>query len=95
MGLHSLRWPSLDHYRCYKQVKLETKQKVISDTVEFRHAHLQILAVLANNKIINELQVMAGALQNAPPPTSSNQLDVMKHCVHYLKSGSFLHPQHY
>ena len=27
--------PALDHYRCYKLVKLETKQKVISDTVQF------------------------------------------------------------
>ncbi len=31
----------LDHYRCYKPVKSETKQKVILDTMEFRHAYLQ------------------------------------------------------
>jgi hypothetical protein len=43
-------------------VKSETKQKVISNMVEFRHAYLQILAVLADDKIINGLQVMAGAL---------------------------------
>jgi hypothetical protein len=42
--------PALDDYRCYKLVKSETKQKVISDTVEFRHAYLQILAVLAIDK---------------------------------------------
>jgi hypothetical protein len=63
--------PALDHYRCYKLVKSETKQKVIINKVEFRHAYLQIPAVLVDNKIINGLQVMAGALQNAPPPISS------------------------
>jgi hypothetical protein len=52
---------ALDHYRCYKLVKLETKQKVISNTVEFRHAYLKIPAVLADDKIINGLKVMAGA----------------------------------
>jgi hypothetical protein len=50
--------PALDHYRCYKLVKLETKQKVISDTAKFRHAYLQIPAVSADDKIINGLQVM-------------------------------------
>jgi hypothetical protein len=59
--------PALDHYRCYNLVKLETKQKVISDMVEFRHTYLQIPAVLVDEKIINGLQLMAGALQNAPP----------------------------
>ncbi len=70
--------PALDHYRCYELVKSETKQKVISNTVEFRHAYLQIPAVSADDKIINGLQVMAGALQNAPPPTSSHQLDTIE-----------------
>jgi hypothetical protein len=70
--------PALDHYRCYKLVKLETKQNVISNTVEFRHTYLQIPVVLADNKIINGPQVMAGALQNTPPPTSSNQLDAIE-----------------
>ncbi len=65
--------PAMDHYRCYKLVKSEMKQKVVYNMVEFRHAYLQILAVLADDKIINRLQVMAGMLQNAPPPTSSNQ----------------------
>jgi hypothetical protein len=68
--------PALDHYRCYVLMKSETKQKVISNTVKIRHAYLQIPAVLADDKIINGLQVMAGA--NAPPPTSSNQLDAIE-----------------
>ncbi len=59
-------------------MKLETKQKVISDRVEFRHANLQIPAISVDDKIINGLQVMAGALQNALPPTSSNQLDAIE-----------------
>jgi hypothetical protein len=90
--------PALDQYsyRCYELVKLEMKQKIISDTVEFRHAYLQIPAVSVDDKIINKLQVMAGALRNAPPPTSSNQLDEKLKCsAHYLKSKRFLHPLHY
>jgi hypothetical protein len=59
-------------------MKLETKQKVISNTVKFRHAYLQIPAVLVDEKFINGLQMMAGALRNAPPPTSSNQLDAIE-----------------
>ncbi len=65
---------ALNHYRCYKLVKSETKQKVISDTVQFRHAYLKIPAVSAEDKILNGLQVMVGAMQNAPLPTSSSQL---------------------
>ncbi len=59
--------PALDHYRCYELMKSETKQKVISETVEFRHIYLQILAVLVDDNIINGLQMMAGMLQNAYP----------------------------
>ncbi len=70
--------PAFDHYRCYELVKSETKQKVISNTVEFRHAYLQIPAVSVNDKIINDLQVMACAPQNAPPTKSSNQLDTIE-----------------
>jgi hypothetical protein len=66
--------PALDHYRCYELVKSNTKQKVISDTVRFRHAYLQIPAVSAEDKIRNGLQVMVGSMQNAPPPTSSSQI---------------------
>jgi hypothetical protein len=54
--------PALNHYRCYELVKLATKQKITSNTVEFKQAYLQILAVSADNKIINRLQVMASAL---------------------------------
>jgi hypothetical protein len=51
--------PALGHYRCYKLVKLETKQKVISNAVELRHAYLQIPVVSPDDKTINGLQVLA------------------------------------
>jgi hypothetical protein len=69
---------ALDHYRCYELVKSETKHKVISNTISFRHSYLQIPGVSADDKIINGLQVMAGALQNTPPPTSCHQLDAIE-----------------
>ncbi len=74
-------------------MKSETKQKVISDLVEFRHAYLQIPAVLVDHKIINTLQVMAGALQNAPPPTSSNQLDAIEMLPTLFGKWKLLAPQ--
>ncbi len=84
--------PAFDHYRCYKLVKSETKQKVISNTVEFRHAYLQIPAVSVNDKIINGLQVMAGALRNAPPPTSCLQLDGIEMLLTLLEKWERLAP---
>jgi hypothetical protein len=46
--------------------------------VEFRHTYLLIQAVLVDDKIINGLQVMTGALQNTHTPTSSNQMDAIE-----------------
>jgi hypothetical protein len=84
--------PALNHYRCYKLVKSETKQKVISDTVQFRHAYLQIPAVSAEDKILNGLQVMVGAMQNAPPPTSSSQLVAIEALRALLEKWQLLAP---
>jgi hypothetical protein len=42
--------PALDHYRCYKLVKSEMKQQIISNMVEFTNAYLQIPTVLADKK---------------------------------------------
>ncbi len=84
--------PALDHYRCYKLVKSKTKQKVIFDTVELRHAYLQIPAVSVDDKIINGHQVMAGALQNALPPTSSNQLEAIETLRTLFEKWNLLSP---
>ncbi len=84
--------PVLNHYRCYKLVKSETKQKVISNTVQFRHAYLQIPAVSAEDKILNGLQVMVGAMQNAPPPTTSSQLVAIKVLHALLEKWQLLAP---
>ncbi len=83
---------ALDYYRCYELVKLETKQKVISNTVKFRHAYLQILGVLVDDKIINGLLVMTGALQNTHPPTSSHQLDAIEMLRTLLEKWKLLAP---
>jgi hypothetical protein len=84
--------PALDHYRCYKLVKSEMKRKVISDMVDFRHAYLQIPEVSADTKIINGLQVMDGALQNTPPPTSYHQVDAIEMLSTLLEKWKCLAP---
>ncbi len=73
-------------------MKLETKQKVISNTVKFRHAYLQIPVVSVDDKIVNGLQVMAGALQNAPPPTLCHQLDSIETLRRLLEKWKRLAP---
>jgi hypothetical protein len=68
------------------------KHKVVSNMVEFRHPYLQIPAVSVDDKIINGLQVMAGAIQNAPPPTSSYQLDGIEMLRMLLEKWKHLAP---
>ncbi len=60
--------------------------------VKYRHAYLQIPVVLTDDKIINGLQVMAGALRNAPPPTSSHQLDAIETLCTLLEKWKHLAP---
>ncbi len=82
VGLQSqarlLHQPCIRPLQLLQTGKLETKQKVISNTVKFRHAYLQIPTVSADTRIINRLQVMASSLRNSPLPTSSNQLDAIE-----------------
>jgi hypothetical protein len=85
-----LHW--MDHCSCYELVKSETKQKVISNTVKFRHTYFQIPAVSVDDKNINGLQVMAGALQNAPPPTSCHQLHAIEMLCTLLEKWKHLAP---
>ncbi len=47
------------------------------DTVEFRHAYHTIPSPTPEDKIIHGLQVMAGALKDAPPPTCISQVDAI------------------
>jgi hypothetical protein len=66
--------PVLDSYRCFKLVKSDTKSQVISDTVKFCHAYRTIPTPTPADKIIHGLQVMSGALKDAPPPTTITQV---------------------
>jgi hypothetical protein len=69
--------PTLDLYRCFKLVNSNTKSKVISDTVEFHHAYQSMPSPSVEDKIIHGLQVMAGALKDAPLPTQISQVDAI------------------
>ncbi len=66
--------PTLDSYHCFKLVKTNTKSQVILDTIEFHHSYLFIPVPSMEEKIIYSLQVITGAIQGAPPPTSVSQL---------------------
>jgi len=69
--------PTMDSYQCFKLVNADTKSQVISDTVEFRHSYLSGPAPTTEDKVIHGLQVVAGALTGAPPPTSISQVEAI------------------
>jgi hypothetical protein len=84
--------PALNLYCCFKLVKSDTKSQVISDTVEFCHAYPSIPAPTPDNKIIHGLQVMSGALTNAPPPTFMSQVRAIANLCDLFKSWHLLGP---
>jgi hypothetical protein len=69
--------PALELCRCFKLVNSDTKSQVISDTVEFRHSYLAILAPSTEDRIVHGLQVVAGALTGVVSPTSISQVDAI------------------
>ncbi len=66
--------PALNSYCCFKLVKSNTKSQVILDTVKFCRLYLSVPVPSTKGKIIHGLQVVAGAIRGAPPPTSISQL---------------------
>jgi hypothetical protein len=84
--------PALDSYRCFKLVRSDTKSQVISDTVEFCHAYRTIPLPTPEDKIIHGLQVMAGALKDAPPPTCISQVDAIANLCDLFDSWRLLAP---
>jgi hypothetical protein len=69
--------PVLESYRCFKLVNADTKSKVISDAVKFHHSYLLVSSLSSEDQIIHGLQVVAGALAGAAPPTSISQVDAI------------------
>jgi hypothetical protein len=70
--------PALNSYCCFKLVKSDTKSQVISDKGKFCHLYLSVPVPSAKDKIlIHSLQVIAGAIRGASPPTSVSQLEAI------------------
>jgi hypothetical protein len=84
--------PALDSYRCFKLVKTNTKSQVISDIVKFCHLYLSVPVPSAEDKIINGLQVVAGTIRGAPPPTSVFQLEAITVLQEIFESWCALAP---
>jgi hypothetical protein len=68
---------ALDSYRCFKLAKSDTKSQVISDTVEFRHSYITVPVQTLEDKTVHGLQVVAGTISSASPPTCISQLDTI------------------
>jgi hypothetical protein len=84
--------PALDSYRCFKLVKADTKSQVISDTIEFCHSRFSVPVPSTEDKIIHSLQVVAGAIWGAPPPTSVSQLEAVTVLQEIFESWHTLAP---
>jgi hypothetical protein len=54
--------------------QVQHQSQDILDTVKFCYLYLSISVPSAEDKIIHSLQVVAGAIRGAPPPTSVSQL---------------------
>jgi hypothetical protein len=84
--------PAMDSYRCFKLVNADTKSQVISNTVEFRHSYFSIPAPSTEDRIIHGLQVVAGALTGAAPPTSISQVEAITNLRDIFESWRLLAP---
>ncbi len=84
--------PALDSYRCFKLVNADTKSQCISDTVEFHHKYLAIPAPTPEDRIIQGLQQVPGALTGATPPTSISQVDAIANLRDIFESWRLLAP---
>ena len=82
----------MDSYCCFKLVNADTKSQVISDTVEFHHSYLAILAPSTEDRIIHGLQVVAGALTGASLPTSISQVKAITNLRDIFESWWLLVP---
>ena len=84
----------MDSYCCFKLVNVDTKSQVISDTVEFCHSYLSVPSPSTEDKIIHGLQVVAGALTGAPPPTSISQVEAITNLRDIFESWRLLPSGH-
>jgi hypothetical protein len=84
--------PALDSYWCFKLINADTKSQCISDTVEFCHKYLAIPAPTSEDRIIQGLQQVAGALTRATPPTSISQVDAIANLRDIFESWRLLPP---
>jgi hypothetical protein len=82
----------MDSYRCFKLVNADTKSQVTSDTVEFRHSYLSVLAPSIEDRIIHGLQVVASAITGAAPPTSISQVEAITNLRDIFESWRLLAP---
>jgi hypothetical protein len=71
---------------------MDTKSQCISVTVEFRHKYLAIPAPTLEDRIIQGLQQVAGALTGAPPPTSISQVNAIADLWDIFESWRLLPP---
>ena len=69
---------ALQHYRCHTIVAKTTKASQVSDTVEFRHHHLNLTEITPAGRIFHIGTTLTCALRDAPVIAYNNQLAVIQ-----------------
>ena len=69
---------ALQHYRCHAIVAKTTKASQVSDTVEFRHHHLNLTEITPAGRIFHIGTTLTCALRDAPVIAYNNQLAVIQ-----------------
>jgi hypothetical protein len=84
--------PALNSYRYFKLVNSTPKSKSSWIPSKFCQLYLSVPVPLAKDKIIHGLQVVAGAIRGAPPPTSVSQLKAITSLQKIFESWHALAP---
>ena len=69
---------ALQHYRCYTIVEKATNADQVSDTVEFRHHHLNLPDITPTYRIVHSMIKLTCALNDAPAIACNNQLTAIQ-----------------
>jgi hypothetical protein len=79
---------STENYRCQRVVEKATKAENNSDTVEFRHQYLTQPTLTSNDRVLQGMQNVTGALKDAPTVACDTQLRAIEELCNVLRNWS-------
>ena len=74
------------HYQCQRVVSKATKPEQISDTVEFRHQTITQPTLMSDNRVLQGMQNLTGALKESPTVACDTQLQAIEELRNVLRN---------